>query len=32
MDFFMTENLREFTNFSVPLLVDIAVVQRWSEK
>lgn len=32
MDFYMVENLAQFTQFSVPLLVDTAIVSRWSEK
>jgi len=32
MEYYMTEYLRQFTNFSVPLLTDTEIVQRWSDK
>lgn len=32
MDYYMTDYLHQFTNFSVPLLVDTEVVYRWSDK
>ncbi len=32
MDYFMTDYLVKFTNFSVPIPVDTAICQRWSDK
>jgi len=32
MDYYMTDYLRQFTDFSVPLLADAKVCQRWSDK
>jgi DNA polymerase I-like protein with 3'-5' exonuclease and polymerase domains len=32
MNYYMVDYMREFTNFSIPLKVDTAIVHRWSEK
>lgn len=32
MDYFMTDYLPKFTNFSIPITVDTEIVYRWSEK
>ena len=32
MNYYMTTYLREYTNFSVPLIADAEVCQRWSDK
>lgn len=32
MDYYMTTNMREFTQFKVPLVVDTSIVSRWSDK
>ena len=32
MDYYMTEYMKEFTRFRVPLVVDTEIVSRWSDK